>query len=56
MTSHYALLSLIYMMSFVILFDRVHHKRRLNAWLSGAMMTGAELERLMAIWTACQEK
>ena len=55
MTGHYALLSIIYMMGFVILFDRVHYKRRLQAWLSGAMMNAAELERLMAIWTACQE-
>jgi hypothetical protein len=56
MTGRYALLSLVYMMSFVILFDRVHYKRRLSAWLSGAMMTGAELHRLMAIWSACQEE
>jgi hypothetical protein len=56
MTGRYALLSLVYMMSFVILFDRVHYKRRLCAWLSGAMMTGSELERLLAIWSACQEE
>ena len=53
--TRYALLSLIYMMCFVILFDRVHYKRRLQSWLSGAMMSGAELERIMAIWSACQE-
>jgi hypothetical protein len=55
MTGKYALLSLVYMMSFVIMFDRVHYKRRLQAWLSGSMMNAAELQRLMAIWTACQE-
>jgi hypothetical protein len=51
-----ALLSIVYMMSFVILFDRVHYKRRLAAWVSGALMTGKELERIMALWSACQEQ
>ncbi|MCX6631311.1 MAG: hypothetical protein NTW28_27175 [Candidatus Solibacter sp.] len=56
MTGKFALLSLVYMMSFVILFDRVHFKRKLGAWLRGGnLMSREELERIQAIWSACQE-
>ena len=56
MTGPYALLALIYMMSFVILFDRVHYKHILGGWLRGGnLMSREELERIQAIWSACQE-
>jgi hypothetical protein len=56
MTGQFALLSLVFMMSFVIQFDRVHYKRRLSHWLSGAnLFKREELERIQAIWSACQE-
>jgi hypothetical protein len=55
MNGQYALLSIVYMMSFVVLFDRVHYKRRLGKWLSGALMSAQELERMMALWSVCQE-
>jgi hypothetical protein len=55
MIGKYALLSLVYMMSFVILFDRKHYKNKLGNWLSGAMMSRDELERIQAIWSACQD-
>jgi hypothetical protein len=56
MTAKYALLSLIYMISFVILFDRVHYKHKLTSWLLGSnLMSNDELQRLQAIWSACQE-
>ena len=56
MTARFALLSLIYMMSFVILFDRFRHRRKLNRWLCGSnLMDLGELARLQAIWSACQE-
>ena len=56
MTDHYALLSLVYMMSFVILFDRMRFKHKLGAWLRGGnLMSRHELERIQAIWSACQE-
>ena len=54
MNGQYALLSIVYMMSFVVLFDRVHYKRRLGKWLSGALMSAQELERMMALWSVCQ--
>lgn len=56
MTSHYALLSLVYMMSFVILFDRMHFRHQLAAWLrAGNLMSPAEVGRIQAILSACEE-
>ena len=56
MTSHYALLSIVYMMSFVLLFDRVHFKNKLVAWLNGGnLLSRDDLDQLQAIWAACQE-
>ena len=56
MTGRYALLALVYMMSFVILFDRMHYKHKLVQWLRGGnLMSGKELEQIQAIWAACQE-
>jgi hypothetical protein len=56
MTYPYALLSLVYMMSFVILFDRVHYKNKLVKWLRGDnLMNREELDQIQAIWAACQE-
>lgn len=56
MTAQFALLSLIYMMSFVILFDRVHYKHKVTAWLCGSnLMNHDELARIQAILSACQE-
>ena len=56
MTGQYALLSIIYMMSFVFLFDRLHYRHKLMAWLRGGnLMEREELERIQAIWAACQD-
>ena len=56
MNCQYALLSLVYMMSFVLIFDRVRYKHKLSEWLCGAnLLRGDELQRIQAIWTACQE-
>ena len=52
----YGLLSLVYMISFVVVFDRMRHRRKLSEWLCGShLLNGDELKRIMAIWTACQE-
>jgi len=56
MNGQYALLSLVFMIGFVVLFDRVHYKRQIGGWLCGAnLMSGDEMERIQAIWSACQE-
>jgi hypothetical protein len=43
------------MMSFVMLFDRVHYKNKLLKWLRGGLMSREELDQIQAIWAACQE-
>jgi hypothetical protein len=56
MTYQFALLSLVYMMSFVLLFDRVHYKNKLGSWLRGGnLMSRQELDQIQAILSACQE-
>jgi hypothetical protein len=56
MTYPYALLSLVYMMSFVFLFDRMHYKNKLGKWLRGGnLMNRQELDQIQAILAACQE-
>ena len=56
MTTNYALHSVIYMIGFVILFDRMHHRHNLTRWLRGSNLMGQdELQRLQAILAACQE-
>jgi hypothetical protein len=51
----YSLLSLVFMMSFVLLFDRLHHQKlNLRFWQKGLLSTN-EVEQLRAILAACQE-
>ena len=53
---NYALLSVVYMMCFVILFDRVHFKNKLGKWMrAGNLMNAEELDQIQSIWAACQE-
>jgi len=52
----YALLSIVYMISFMFLFERVHYKNTLGQWLrGGSLMNREELDQIRAIWAACQE-
>ena len=54
--TQFALLALVYMMSFVLVFDRVRYKHKLSEWLCGAnLLKVDELRRIQAIWAACQE-
>jgi hypothetical protein len=55
MSHYFALLSIVYMMGFVLVFDNFH-LRRCNArfWKTG-LLSRAEVERLMKILSACQE-
>ncbi len=56
MTGSYALLWIVFSMSFVILFDRVRYKSKLTAWLCGGkLMSRDELDQIQAIWSACQD-
>jgi hypothetical protein len=55
MPQQYALLSLIYMMSFVVVFDKTLWKKGINVFVSGNLLSQEELTRLQAIWSACEE-
>jgi hypothetical protein len=55
MPQQYALLSVIFMMSFVIVFDKTHFQTKIRRFLSGNLLSQDELTRLQAIWSACQE-
>jgi hypothetical protein len=52
MTGQFALLSIVYMMSFVILFDRVHHRHKLRG---PNLISHEELDQIKEIWFACQD-
>lgn len=55
MTHHFALLSIVFMISFVALFD-VGHLERINArFCEKGLLSGPELDRLQRILAACQE-
>jgi len=56
MNCQYALLSLVYMIGLILVFDRMRYKHKLSEWLCCAkLLNGDELRRIQAIWTACQE-
>ncbi len=55
MAQHYALLSIVYMMGFVLLLDRTHFMARNTRFCKNALMTSHDLEQLRTILLACQE-
>jgi hypothetical protein len=56
MVNYNALLSIVFMMSFVVVFDSVHWRKRLNRlFCSSNLLSHDELDRLAAIWSACQD-
>ena len=56
MNGQFALLSIVYMIGFVYLFDCVHYKHKFGSWLRGeTLMTQDELSQIQAIWSACQD-
>jgi hypothetical protein len=56
MNHHFALLSLVYMMSFVIVFENLHYRRAVRAWVCGSkLMSSQDLAKIQAILSACQE-
>jgi hypothetical protein len=52
MNGHFALLSIVYMMGFVFLFDRMHYRHKLRL---PSLISHEELDRIQAIWSACQD-
>jgi len=55
MSPHFALLSIVFMISFVLLFDRVHIERSHARFVKKCLLSAQELGRLQRILSACQE-
>jgi len=56
MEHYYALYSIVFMMSFVFVFDGSHHRKRLERLLHTLnLFSQDELDQVRAIWAACQE-
>jgi hypothetical protein len=56
MTHYCALFSLVFMMSFVMVFDSAHHRKRFGRLFSSiTLMSQDELSRIQSIWAACQD-
>jgi len=55
MSRYYALLSIVYMIVFVALFDKVHSRRWISDFLTNRLLKTDETGRILRILTACQE-
>jgi hypothetical protein len=54
MPHHYALLSIVFMMSFVLLFDIGHLARSNARFCESGLLSEQEIDRLQLILAACQ--
>jgi hypothetical protein len=55
MSQYFALLSIVFMMGFVMVFDKVHLKRRNGRFWETGVLSRQEVDRLIRILSACQE-
>ena len=55
MSQYSALLSIIFMISFVVLFDRVRDESRTGRFWKTGLLSSEELTRIATILSACQE-
>ena len=56
MAQYYALWLMVFGISFVLMFDKVHLRNRSNRLLrSMNLMSQEEMDRLLSIWSACEE-
>ncbi|HLK65378.1 MAG TPA: hypothetical protein VKU19_18190 [Bryobacteraceae bacterium] len=55
MTQQYALLSIVYMMAFVIVLDRTHFLARNSRFCKDALLSDHDLDQLRNILSACEE-
>ena len=56
MPQYYALLSIIYMMSFILLFDKVHVAFGYVRFCKNNLLSADDVNRLMSILATCQEQ
>ena len=55
MSQHFALLSIVFMISFVLLFDRVHFEKSNARFFKNCLLTAQEIGQLQNILSACQD-
>jgi hypothetical protein len=56
MSQYYALWLMVFGISFVLMFDKVHLRNRSNRLLRAMnLMSQEEMDRLLSIWSACEE-
>jgi len=55
MHQYFALLSVVFMMSFVALFDSMHVDKRNARFCKEALMSPEEIDRLLNILSACRD-
>jgi hypothetical protein len=55
MSRYFALLSIVFMMGFVMVFDKVHFERCNARFCKTGVLSRQEVDRLLRILSACQE-
>jgi len=55
MSHYFALLSIVYMMGFVMLFDNLHLRKRNERFWKSGLLSRYEVDRLVKILAACQD-
>jgi len=55
MAQQFALLSVVFMMGFVMVFDRIHRRHKFTWFFTTNLMTRDDLNRIMRILEASQE-
>lgn len=55
MSQYYSLLSIVFMMSVVVIFDKVHFAKVKALFFKNGLMTEQDIDRMRAILSACQE-
>jgi hypothetical protein len=54
-TEYFALLSIVFMVDFVLLFDRMHFKTGKARFCNTGLLDEQDIDRIRRIWSACQE-
>ncbi len=55
MSRYFALLSIVFMISFVLLFDRLHLEKGNAHFLKNCLLSAQDIGRLQSILSACQD-
>jgi hypothetical protein len=53
---YYALASLVFMMSFVVVFDKTHWRKKVNRFVTANLLSADDVTRMQRIWCACQDQ